>query len=84
MYSGKYCNWRPQEPHSYRDYGLALADAGQYQQALDTLYAALKKNYSESMAGMYPGIEEIIVTEINQLISPARGQSWISLASIPN
>jgi hypothetical protein len=65
----KVLQWRPQEPHSYRDYGLALADAGRYQQALDTLYTALKRNYSESIAGMYEGIEEIIVTEINQLIS---------------
>lgn len=65
----KVLQWRPQEPHSYRDYGLALADAGLYQQALDTLYTALKKNYSESMNGMYHGIEEIIVTEINQLIT---------------
>ncbi|AXY77517.1 DUF2135 domain-containing protein [Paraflavitalea soli] len=65
----KVLQWRPQEPHSYRDYGLALADAGRYQQALDTLYTALKRDYSESMAGMYEGIEEIIVTEINQLIS---------------
>lgn len=65
----KVLQWRPQEPHSYRDYGLALADAGYYQQALDTLYTALQKNYSESIAGMYGGIEEIIVTEINQLIS---------------
>ncbi len=65
----KVLQWRPQEPHSYRDYGLALADAGHYQQALDTLYTALKKNYSESTSGMYRGIEEIIVTEINQLIT---------------
>lgn len=65
----KVLQWRPQEPHSYRDYGLALADAGKYQQALDTLYTALEKNYSESIASMYNGIEEIIVTEINQLIS---------------
>ncbi len=65
----KILQWRPQEPHSYRDYGLALADIGKYQQALDTLYTALEKNYSESIADMYDGIEEIIVTEINQLIS---------------
>lgn len=65
----KILEWRPQEPHSYRDYGLALADAGYYQQALDTLYTALQKNYSESSNGMYNGIEEIIVTEINQLVS---------------
>lgn len=74
----KVLQWRPQEPHSYRDYGLALADAGHYQQALDTLYTALKKNYSESTSGMYRGIEEIIVTEINQLISLHKGKLDIS------
>ncbi|WP_276485226.1 VIT domain-containing protein [Paraflavitalea pollutisoli] len=65
----KVLEWRPQEPHSYRDYGLALADAGYYQQALDTLYTALQKNYNETATAMYRGIEEIIVTEINQLVS---------------
>ena len=78
----KVLQWRPQEPHSYRDYGLALADAGLYQQALDTLYTALKKNYSESTAGMYHGIEEIIVTEINQLISLHKKQ--LDLSGIDN
>jgi Ca-activated chloride channel family protein len=65
--------WRPQEPQSYRDYGLALADAGYYQQSLDTLYAALQKNYSTGTAGLYPGVEEIIVTEINQLVALHKG-----------
>jgi tetratricopeptide (TPR) repeat protein len=74
----KILQWRPQEPQSYRDYGLALADAGQYQQALDTLYAALKKNYSTGTAGLYPGVEEIIVTEINQLIALHRDRLDIS------
>jgi tetratricopeptide (TPR) repeat protein len=74
----KVLQWRPQEPHSYRDYGLALADAGRYQQALDTLYTALQKNYSESIAGMYNGMEEIIVTEINQLISLHKHQLNLS------
>lgn len=78
----KILQWRPQEPHSYRDYGLALADAGKYQQALDTLYTALKKNYSESAAGMYRGIEEIIVTEINQLVSLHKDQ--LDLSGIDN
>ena len=74
----KVLQWRPQEPQSYRDYGLALADAGQYQNALDTLYASLKKNYSQGTAGLYPGVEEIIVTEINQLIALHRDQLDIS------
>lgn len=78
----KVLQWRPQEPQSYRDYGLALADAGHYQQALDTLYTALKKNYSESTAALYKGIEEIIVTEINQLVSLHKKQ--LDLSDIDN
>ncbi len=65
----KVLQWRPQEPQSYRDYGLALADAGRYQQALDTLYFSLTKNFDEEISSLYPGIEEIIVTEINNLIA---------------
>jgi len=60
---------RPQDPQSYRDYALALADAGKYQQALDTLYLALTKDYDQQLKNLYPGIEEIIVTEINELIA---------------
>jgi hypothetical protein len=65
----KVLQWRPQEPQSYRDYGLALADAGKYQQALDTLYVSLTKNFDEEISSLYPGVEEIIVTEINNLIA---------------
>lgn len=65
----KVLEWRPMEPQSYRDYGLALQDAGYFQNALDTLYLALTRNYALEVAGMYPGIEEMIVTEINHLLS---------------
>lgn len=65
----KVLEWRPMEPQSYRDYGLALLDAGYYQNALDTFYLALTRNYASEVAGMYPGIEEMIVMEINQLLS---------------
>lgn len=61
--------WRPMEPQSYRDYGLALADAGKYQQAVDTFYTALKKNYETGVAGLYRGFEEILVTEMNRVIA---------------
>jgi tetratricopeptide (TPR) repeat protein len=76
----KVLQWRPQEPQSYRDYGLALADAGRYQQALDTLYFSLTKNFDEEISSLYPGIEEIIVTEINNLI--ARHGSSLNTAKI--
>lgn len=64
----KVLDWRPMEPQSYRDYGLALQDAGLFQQALDTLCLALTKNYAADVEGLYKGIEEMIVTEINQIL----------------
>ncbi|MES2429694.1 MAG: VIT domain-containing protein [Bacteroidota bacterium] len=77
----KVLQWRPMEPQSYRDYGLALMDGGYYQNALDTLYAALTKNYSSDVSGMYPGVEEIIITEINDLI--ALHADKLDLSGIP-
>jgi tetratricopeptide (TPR) repeat protein len=65
----KIVEWRPQEPQSYRDYGLALEDAGYFQQALDTLYMAIHKQYDGTLMNNYNGIEETIVTEINQLVA---------------
>lgn len=70
----KVLDWRPQEPQSYRDYALALSDGGKYQQALDTLYTALLKNYNNEIAALYPGIEEIILTEINNIVALKEGQ----------
>jgi Ca-activated chloride channel homolog len=64
----KVLDWRPQEPQSYRDYGLALADAGKYQNAIDTMYSALTRNYDGELMTSYQGIEEIITTEINNII----------------
>ncbi|MBS1661789.1 MAG: DUF2135 domain-containing protein [Bacteroidetes bacterium] len=77
----KVVEWRPFEPQSYRDYGLALADAGYYQQALDTLYFALTRNYDANVSALYPGIEETLVPEINQLIASQQGK--IDVSRIP-
>jgi tetratricopeptide (TPR) repeat protein len=74
----KVMEWRPFEPQSYRDYGLALEDAGHYQQALDTLCYALTRNYDESVNALYPGIEETLLPEINALIVKERGRLDIS------
>jgi tetratricopeptide (TPR) repeat protein len=65
----KVLDWRPFEPQSYRDYGLALQDAGFYQRALDTLYLAMIKNYDANVAALYPGFEETLLPEINSLIA---------------
>ncbi|WP_415325590.1 VIT domain-containing protein [Chryseobacterium sp. MMS23-Vi53] len=65
----KVLEWRPFDPQSYRDYALALEDNGQYQSALDNLYKVLTQSYTNELADRDDGIEEIIIMEINQLIS---------------
>jgi tetratricopeptide (TPR) repeat protein len=65
----KVVEWRPMEPQSYRDYSLALADNGEPQAALDSLYVMLSKHYSSDIVSRTRGIEEVIVTEINNLIT---------------
>jgi tetratricopeptide (TPR) repeat protein len=65
----KVIQWRPMEPQSYRDYALALADNGQYQAALDGLQSVLTQSYSQNIGSRSGGIEEVVVTELNQLIA---------------
>jgi len=64
----KVIEWRPMEPQSYRDYAMALADNGESQAALDTLYSLLTRPYSDNIRSRGSGIEEVVVTEINHLI----------------
>jgi len=61
------------EPQSYRDYALALADNGETQAALDSLYEMLKKPYSSNITARSSGIAEVAVTEINRLIAKNPG-----------
>jgi tetratricopeptide (TPR) repeat protein len=77
----KVLNWRPAEPQSFRDYGLALEDAGYHQRALDTLYAAISFDYTRELKTMYAGYQEVLLTEINNLISKHKKQ--INIKSIP-
>ncbi|WP_449399617.1 YfaP family protein [Chryseobacterium wanjuense] len=65
----KVLEWRPFDPQSYRDYALALEDNSQYQGALDNLYKVLTQSYTKELANRDDGIEEIIIMEINELIS---------------
>ena len=65
----KILEWRPMDPQSHRDYALALQDNGQYQKALECLYGILNKSYSPEAASRDHGMEEILVCEINNLIS---------------
>ncbi|MDR0507975.1 MAG: DUF2135 domain-containing protein [Dysgonamonadaceae bacterium] len=65
----KVIQWRPMEPQSYRDYALSLADNRLYQSALDSLYSVLKQSYAQNINRRSFGIEEVVVTEINNLIA---------------
>ena len=65
----KVLQWRPMDAQSYRDYALGLADVGQYQKALDNLYKVVTQSYNSQTADRDEGIEEIIIAEINNLIT---------------
>lgn len=70
----KVLEWRPFDPQSYRDYALALEDNKQYQAALDNLYKVLTQSYTQELANRDDGIEEVVLMEINQLISNHKNQ----------
>lgn len=65
--------WRAHEPQSLRDYALALEDAGNYQEAFDQLIKALEVNYYGEMSGQYEGVEDIILMDINRLVTEYKG-----------
>jgi TonB-dependent SusC/RagA subfamily outer membrane receptor len=72
---------RPLDPQSYRDYGLALEDAGKHQQALDMLYNTLIKSYSAEADDLYDGMQEVMLPEINRIIALNRGKVNITAIS---
>lgn len=76
--TAKILELRPFDPQSYRDYALALEDNKRYQEALDNLYKVLTQSYSPEQSERDRGIEEIILMEINQLITRYRNKLDIS------
>jgi len=60
--------WRNFEPQSFRDLALALEDNKQYQLAFDTMLQALNTNYLSERAGIYEGMEDIILMDLNRMI----------------
>ena len=56
---------REEEPQSYRDLGLALAQAGEHQEAVDLMYQVV----SGVWAGRFPEIELIAAGEMNAIIA---------------
>ncbi|WP_445455357.1 VIT domain-containing protein [Flavobacterium sp. HNIBRBA15423] len=61
--------WRTHEPQSHRDLALTLEDNKHYQEAFDALITALETNYYGEMSGVYEGIEDIILMDINRMIA---------------
>jgi tetratricopeptide (TPR) repeat protein len=57
----------PNEPQSWRDLGLALADTGQYQNAVDRLYEVVRRPW----AGNFPDIELVTLAELNAIVATA-------------
>ena len=58
-----------EEPQSYRDLGLAYAGNGNYREAIGTLYEVVKKEWDNR----FPGIELIVMNEINNIIATHPG-----------
>ncbi len=56
---------RPEEPQSYRDFGLAYYDNCQYQEAVDMMYLILTKEWDNR----FPGFETIVLGEISAMIA---------------
>ncbi len=55
----------PDEPQSYRDLGLALAQAGQAQPAIDYLWQVVERPWNNR----FPDIELIALAELNSIIA---------------
>lgn len=56
------------EPHSYIDLGLTYAEMGEYQQGLDNLYTVIDKEWDRDIISRFPGIELIVLHDINKII----------------
>ncbi len=65
----KLIEWRPFEQQSYRDYALALKEAGQYQEALDSLYSSMLNPVHNTQQNAHLGMNMILLNDINNLIS---------------
>ena len=60
---------REEEPQSYRDLGLALAQAGEYQQAIETLYKVVERPWDQR----FRDVQLIAMNEINNIVNTQKG-----------
>lgn len=63
----------PDEPQSWRDLGLAQAEAGQTQDAVQSLWHVVSHPWHDR----FPGIELVALTELNALVARARRRGEI-------
>ncbi|MFA6062245.1 MAG: DUF2135 domain-containing protein [Gallionella sp.] len=63
----------PNEPQSWRDLGLAYAEDGQYQKAVDNLWEVV----SQPWHGRFPDVELIALAELNAIIARAPKEAVI-------
>lgn len=59
-----------EEPQSYRDLALVLAEKGEYQAAVDML----RKILTNPMQDRFAGVEQIALMEMNRLIAKAKAE----------
>jgi hypothetical protein len=60
---------REEEPQSYRDLGLALSQAGEYQQAIESLYKVVEHPWDQR----FREVQLIAMNEINNIINTQKG-----------
>jgi len=71
-------NLRSFEPHSYIDLGLTYAEMGEYQKAIDNLYAVIEKDWDSDIIFRFSGIELIVLHDINNIMYHHREEIDIS------
>lgn len=60
----------PNEPQSWRDLGLALADSGQHQRAVETLWEVVSRPWH----GRFSGVTMIALAELNAIAAQAQAR----------
>lgn len=65
----KILEWRPFDAQSHRDYALSLIDNNKPQEALNVYRALIYQDFTDELSTRDNGIEEILVMEINNIIS---------------
>jgi tetratricopeptide (TPR) repeat protein len=78
----KIVDLRTQEPQSYRDLALAYGKNKEYQKSLDTFMKLIAMDGQHMDWGRFPGIKNIAIDEMNQLI--AAHNDALDLSAVPS